>query len=321
MPYLITLAIMLVVGIHALDIRPDPTPAPTLAPGNVTYSFTFVPTLSSWEFQLESGVANETFDDYNAMTLNYYQSFAMNASNNFATHETYDLASYNITYWAIVDPNFPNSTEHVLMKARNWLTGSRAGTTDVTLKVKHNLVGQWTPLPNQVPGVKDKLENDVHCPYNGASYSVKNPNVQWPLKVLLLQDLLPYFSSDLAVYLNLSLNSSVIYIKRGFGKEAVLGVTFNKKMKGFIEVAGSSTMVWEQTTDTFGVVGVTAELSIRVKRWFYNDLDLLPALQVCSRLFTWLIFSTIDDGSTCNPPPVNPTRAPLPTETPAPPPI
>ena len=67
--------------------------------------------------------------------VQYYEQFASNKSNYFATKKTPLRNSYNITYWAISD-RAVNSTAHVLMKSRIWLTGLRAGLVDSTIKFK-----------------------------------------------------------------------------------------------------------------------------------------------------------------------------------------
>ena len=50
--------------------------------------------------------------------------------------------------------------------------------------------------------------------------SVENPNVSMAMyKATTLADLLVFFSPDLGTYLNMSLNSSIVYEKMGWGTE------------------------------------------------------------------------------------------------------
>eukprot|EP00759_Apiculatamorpha_spiralis_P046289 PhF_6_TR42762/c0_g1_i1/m.64672 len=273
------------------------------------YNYTFDPKVSSWEFQLESSVNLTNFDQFDQMSLQYYGQFAANKTNYFTFKPVFDMATYNIDYWIITTPG-ANDTEHTLMKSRHWHTGSRANTTDLTIKFKHTTLEQWVPLPNQIPTAKDKLENDVHCLYNGVSYSVLNPNIPKNFTAKTLADLLPLFSPDLATYLNMSLDSPVKYYKKGIGKEGDLVVSYNHKKKTFIQVKGSSTMQYESTVDANNVTVTNQELSIRVKRGPYADLDLISALNTNIALFQFLAYTPLNTASCVpKPPPMaNPKR-------------
>jgi hypothetical protein len=274
------------------------------------FSYSYYDPITSWEFQLDTNVNDSTMGYYDNLTLNLYKQYATDAKHKFTYKKDTVLSKFNIKYWSIQSA-LPNSTEHVLMKQREWVVGPRVNTTDLTIKFKHTPLSEWTPLPNPVPTLESKLENDVHCLFNAVSYSVLNPSVPTNLIARTLRDLLPYFSPDLGTYLNMSLDSEVTPGKTGFGLEGNVEVKFNYESKSRVIIKGDSTMQYEYMVDPVTKQVVTnKELSIRVKRLNYNASDLVPALNENTKLFNFLANSVLNNGS-CTPLTNPPTELPF----------
>eukprot|EP00760_Papus_ankaliazontas_P015278 PhM_4_TR16441/c0_g2_i2/m.1833 len=264
---------------------------------------------TSWEFQLNTPLDPAAVNTTQRTALAYLTAFGSLKQNHFKIKKTaaFTPATCDMRYWLVGSAN--RSTSFVLLKMRKWRTGDRANTTDLTIKLKKSS-NQTVMLEKMVPNVTQKLENDVHCagPVGTFSTSITNRNFPQQLddrNFTTLADIVPYFSPNLASYLNLSPTAPVVETKRGAAMVSKVKVKFNNKVNGVNATRAKVTFFsasWWSLVDVTPVEERDVELSVRIKREKAEDLSAVQsALATAQALFTSMVNSTIDNNS-CVPP-------------------
>eukprot|EP00760_Papus_ankaliazontas_P015276 PhM_4_TR16441/c0_g1_i2/m.1837 len=300
-----------------------------IADGNLQiYKFNTERNATSWEFQLNTPLDPAAVNTTQRTALAYFTAFG---SRTFAVAGVNAavfliLKWFCLRYWHVsplllgddVRSGGGGSETYVLFKLREWVTGSRANTTDFTLKIKHindRWLGNRTLPPflsgGVVANVTQKFENDVHCSKNGFSVSITNrdlPASANPDNFTTLADVVPYFSANLASYLNISSDAALNQTKHGEALLSKAKVKFIIQEKGeLVEMKSKATYMhvtwWAGSRSSSPPIGVGAELSLRVKRAEASDGGSAEqsALATTQALFTSMVNSTIDNNS-CVPP-------------------
>eukprot|EP00760_Papus_ankaliazontas_P015275 PhM_4_TR16441/c0_g1_i1/m.1830 len=266
---------------------------------------------TSWEFQLNTPLDPAAVNTTQDVALRLMRAFAADKQNHFKIKKSaaFAPATCNLRYWLVGAAASP-AASFVYVKMRQWTSGNRANTTDLTIKVKRTN-NQTVLLTQLAENVTQKLENDVHCTANAFSVSITNrdlPASANPDNFTTLADVVPYFSPNLASYLNISSDAALNQTKHGEALLSKAKVKFIIQEKGeLVEMKSKATYMhvtwWAGSRSSSPPIGVGAELSLRVKRAEASDGGSAEqsALATTQALFTSMVNSTIDNNS-CVPP-------------------